>query len=60
MCIIFHDDMFSCLNFSFTAQAADGEVRKEFLSVLSNGSMAGSYTSETGAKQVGEAYRKKP
>ena len=60
MCITFHDDMFSCLNFSFTAWAADGEVRKESLSVLSNGSMAGSHASETGTKRVSEAYRRKP
>ena len=60
MCITFHGNMFSCLNFSFTAWAADGEVRKESLSVLSNGSMASSHASETGAKQVGEAYRRKP
>ena len=40
---------FSCLNFGFTAQAADGEVRKEPLLVLSNGSMASSYAGEAGA-----------
>jgi len=60
MCIAFHDNMFSCLNFSFTAQVADGEVRKESLSILSNGSMASSHVSETGTKQVGEVYRRKP
>jgi len=60
MCIAFHDDMFSCLNFSFTAWAADGEMRKESLSVLSNGGVASSHASETGAKQVGKAYRRKP
>jgi len=48
MYIIFHDDVFSCLNFSFTTQAADGEVRKEPLSVLSNGSVAGSHAGEAG------------
>ena len=60
MYIIFHDDMFSCLNFSFTTWAADGEVRKESLSILSNRSMASSHVSETGTKRVGEAYRRKP
>jgi len=40
---------FSCLNFGFTAQVADGEVRKEPLLVLSNGSMASSYAGEAGA-----------
>jgi len=48
MYITFHDDVFSCLNFGFTAQAADEEVRKESLSVLSNGSVAGSYVGEAG------------
>jgi len=60
MCLAFHDDMFSCLNFGFPTQAADGEVRKEPLSVFSNGSVASSHASETGAKQIGEAYRRKP
>ena len=60
ICITFHDNMFLCLNFSFAAQVADGEVRKESLSVLSNGSVASSHASETGTKQVGEAYRRKP
>jgi len=50
MCLIFHDDMFSCLNFSFPAWAADGEVREESLSVLSNRSMASSHVSEMDAK----------
>ena len=49
MYITFHDDVFSCLNFGFTAWAADGEVRKEPLSVLSNGSVAGSHVGEAGA-----------
>ena len=43
------DDVFSCLNFGFTAWAADGKVRKEPLLVLSNGSMAGSHAGEVGA-----------
>ena len=60
MCLTFHNNMFSCLNFSFPARAADGEVREKSLSVLSNGSMAGSHVSEMGAKRVGEAYRRKP
>ena len=58
ICIALHDDMFSC--FSFAARAADGEMREESLSILPNRSMAGSHASETDAKQVGEAYRKKP
>ena len=31
VCIALHDNMFSCLDFSFAAQAADGEVREESL-----------------------------
>jgi len=49
MYITFHDNMFLCLNFGFTTQVADGEVRKESLLVLSNGSMASSHVSEMGA-----------
>jgi len=49
MYITFHDDIFSCLNFGFTAWVTNVEVRKKSLSVLSNRSMASSYTSETGA-----------
>ena len=60
ICITLHDDMFSCLDFSFAARAADGEIREESLSILPNRSVAGSHASETGAKQVGEAYRRKP
>jgi len=59
MYIALHDDMFSCLDFSFTTRAADGEVREKSLSILPNGSVAGSHVSETGAKRVGEAYRRK-
>jgi len=50
MCIALHDNMFSCLNFSFATWAADGEVREESLSILPNGSMAGRHASEMGAK----------
>ena len=57
--LTFHNDMFSYLNFSFPAWAADGKMREESLSVLSNGSMASSHVSETGTKRVGEAYRRK-
>jgi len=60
ICIALHDDMFSCLDFSFATWTADGEVREESLSILPNGSVAGCHASETGAKQVGEAYRRKP
>ena len=60
ICIALHDDMFSCLDFSFAARATDGEIREESLSILPNRSVAGSHASETGAKQVGEAYRRKP
>jgi len=60
MCIALHDDMVSCLNFSFAARATDREVREESLSILPNGSMASSHASETGTQRVGEAYRKKP
>ena len=60
VCIALHDDMFSCLDFSFTAWAANGEVRDESLSILPNGSVASSHASETGAEQVGEAYRREP
>ena len=49
MYITFHDNVFSCLNFGFTTWTADGEVRKEPLSVLSNGSVAGSHVGEAGA-----------
>jgi len=52
--------MFSCLDFSFAARAADGEMREESLSIFSNESVASSHASETGAKRVGEAYRRKP
>jgi len=55
-----NNDMFSCLDFSFTAWAADGEVREESLSILSNGGVAGSHASETGAERVGVAYRREP
>jgi len=48
MYITFHDNVFSCLNLGFTAQAASGEVRKESLLVFPNGSMAGSHVSEMG------------
>ena len=37
VCIALHDDMFSCLDFSFATQAADGEVREESLSILPMG-----------------------
>jgi len=57
VCIALHDNVFSCLDFSFAARAADGEVREESLSILPNGSVAGSHASETGAERVGEAYR---
>jgi len=60
VCIALHDDMFSCLDFSFTAWAADGKVREESLSILPNGGMAGGHVSETGAERVGEAYRREP
>jgi len=60
VCIALHDDMFSCLDFSFTAWAADGEVREESLSILPNGSVASSHASETGTERVGEAYRREP
>ena len=50
ICIALHDDMFSCLDFSFATQAADGEVREESLFILPNGSMAGCHASEMGAK----------
>ena len=50
ICIALHDDMFSCSDFSFAAQAADGEVREESLSMLPNGSIAGSHASEMGAE----------
>ena len=60
VCITLHDDMFSCLDFSFTAQAADGKVREESLSILPNGGVAGGHASETGAERVGKAYRREP
>jgi len=60
VCIALHDNMFSCLDFSFTARAADGEVREESLSILPNGGVAGSHASETGAERVGKAYRREP
>ena len=60
ICIALHDDVFSCLDFSFAARAADGEVREESLFILPNGNMASSHASETGAERVGEAYRRKP
>ena len=47
--ITFHNDVFLCLNFSFTARAANGEVRKEPLLVFSDGSIAGSHGGEVGA-----------
>ena len=49
ICITLHDDMFSCLDFSFAARAADGEMREESLSIFSNESVASSHASETGA-----------
>ena len=49
MYITFYDDVFSCLNLSFTTQAASGEVRKESLSVFPNGGMTSSHVSEMGA-----------
>jgi len=60
VCIVLHDDMFLCLDFSFTTWAADGEVREESLSILPNGGVASSHVSETGAERVGEAYRREP
>ena len=60
MCIALHDNVFSCLNFSFTTQAADGEVREESLFILPNRSVASSHASEMGAKRVSKAYRRKP
>jgi len=38
--VAFHDDVFLSLNFSFTAQAADGKVGEESLSIFSNGGVA--------------------
>ena len=60
VCIALHNNMFSCLDFSFATWAADEEVREESLSILPNGSVAGSHMSKTGAERVGEAYRRKP
>jgi len=48
------------LDFSFAARAADGEMREKSLSIFPNESVASSHASETGAKRVGEAYRRKP
>jgi len=50
MCIALHDNMFLCLDFSFTTQVADGKVREESLSILPNGSMTGSHASEIDPK----------
>ena len=60
VCITLHNNMFSCLNFSFATWAADGKVKKESVSILPNRSVAGSHVSEMGAKRVGEAYKRKP
>ena len=60
ICIALHDNIFSCLDFSFAAWAADGEVREESLFILPNGSVASSHVSKTGAERVGEAYRREP
>jgi len=48
MYITFHDNVFSYLDVCFTAWAAGGEVRKEPLSVFSNGSMAGGHAGKVG------------
>ena len=50
ICIALHDDIFSCLDFSFAVWAADGKVREESLFILPNGNVAGSHASETGTE----------
>jgi len=44
--VTFHDNVFSCLNLSFTIWAAGREVGEESLFVFSNRDMASSYVSE--------------
>ena len=44
----FHDNVFMSLNLSFAAWAASREVRKESLSVFSDGGMSSSHVSEAG------------
>jgi len=47
MQVTFHDNVFSCLNLSFTTWAAGKKVEEESLFVFSNGGIASSHTSES-------------
>ena len=49
MSIIFHDDVFSGLNYGFATRATGGEVGEESLSVFSNGGMASGHAGEASA-----------
>ena len=60
MSIIFHDNVFSGLNFSFATRAAGGEVEEESLSVFSNGGMASGHAGEVSTQTVGKAYDREP
>jgi len=44
--IIFHDDVFSGLNFGFATRTASGEVGEESLFVFSNGGMSSGHAGE--------------
>jgi len=57
---IFHDNMFTGLNFGIATRAAAGEVGEESLSVFSNGSVAGGHAGEASTKRIGKAYDGEP
>jgi len=49
MSIIFHDDVFSGLNFGFATRATGGEIGKKSLSVFSNGGVTSGHVGEASA-----------
>jgi len=44
--VVFHNDVFSSLDFGFTIWAASRKVGEESLSIFSNGGMSSSHASE--------------
>ena len=55
-----HNNMFTGLEFSLSAWAAEAGVGEETLLVLANGGMFCGHAGELGAQYIGEAYNREP